>query len=112
MSTATRTIATSSSSGLRELSGTTTDRFCGRFGKPLGGSAAERARQTALLEFSYRNNSSSARENWKQQTDTPRNPVELTMAAALAAEAGSDDALAYIDQIRSYEPAEADAVLA
>jgi spermidine synthase len=76
------------------------------------GSPAERARQTALLDFYYRNNSTAARENWKQQTDTPRNPVELTMAAALAAEAGSEDALAYIDQIRSYEPAEADAVLA
>ena len=76
------------------------------------GSPIEKARQSAILDFYYRNNSAAARENWKQQTDAPRNPVELTMAAALAAETGSDDALPYIDQIRRYRPAEAEAVLA
>jgi spermidine synthase len=76
------------------------------------GAPTERARQTAILDFYYRNNWQAARDVWKQQTDGPRSPVELTMAAALAADAGTDDALAFIDQIRSYEPAEADAVLA
>ncbi len=75
------------------------------------GSPSERARQTAIEDFFVRDNSEAAREGWKSQTDGPRNPVETAMIALLRAEAGSDDALPFIEAIRSYEPAEADAIL-
>src|SRR3954464_8626925 len=76
------------------------------------GSPMELLRQTAIEDFYVRNNAAAAREQWKQQTDDPRNPVELVMLAALEASAGSDEALTYISEIRSYEPAEADTLLA
>jgi len=76
------------------------------------GSPIERERQTAIEDFYVRNNLAAARENWKQQTDGPRNPVELVMLAALEASAGSEDALKFINEIRGYEPAEADTLLA
>src|SRR5207247_5763825 len=44
------------------------------------------------------------------RTDGPRDPVELAMLAMLEATSGSDAALPYIDRIRTYEPAEADAI--
>lgn len=75
------------------------------------GSATERARQTAVEDF-YRNNVTDAQAHWKQQTEGPRNPVELAMLATIAADSGSDEALPYIEQIRRYEPAEADGILA
>ena len=79
---------------------------------PPAGSPIERSRQAAILDFYARNNVTAARERWKEQTDGPRNPVELSMVASLEAEAGSDGALPYIEQIRRYEPAEASAILA
>src|SRR5205085_5101209 len=46
------------------------------------------------------------------QTEGPRDPVELAMAADLEAEAGSETALPLIEQLRAYQPAEADTILA
>jgi len=79
---------------------------------PPAGSPGEQARQTAVLDLYLRNNIAAAREHWKEQTEGPRNPVELAMLAVLKADEKSDDALRYIDMIRNYEPAEADAILA
>jgi len=74
------------------------------------GTPAERARQQAIDAFYVRANGQAVRENWQQQTDGPRDPVELAMLAMLEATSGSDAARPYIDRIRSYEPAEADAI--
>jgi predicted membrane-bound spermidine synthase len=76
------------------------------------GTPIERARQSALQAFFGQQNSNLVRSNWQTQTDGPRDPVELAMLAILEAASGSDNALPYIERIRSYEPAEADAILA
>ena len=76
------------------------------------GTPAERARQEAIDAFYVRANAQVVRENWQQQIDGPRDPVELAMLAMLEATSGSDAALPYIDRIRGYEPAEADAIQA
>ena len=76
------------------------------------GTANERARQLALQAFYVQKNGAAVRSNWDAQSEGPRDPVELAMLATLEAAAGSDTALPYINQIRSYEPAEADAILA
>jgi hypothetical protein len=72
----------------------------------------EQARQAALRQYFHLNDPAGAREIWRQQTEPPRDPSELAMAADLEAEAGSDTALPLIDQLRAYRPAEADIVLA
>ncbi len=76
------------------------------------GSLMERARQEALRAFYDRHDLAAARDAWQRQTDEPSDPVELSMIAMLDAFAGSDAALPYIERVRSYEPAEADAILA
>ena len=76
------------------------------------GSDQERARQTAIEDYYVRNNATAARAAWQRQGDGPRDPVELAMVAGVEANAGLDTALPYIEQIRAYEPAEADAMLA
>lgn len=76
------------------------------------GTPAERARQEALAAFYVRSNAAEFRERWQSQTGGPRDPVELAMLAMFEATSGSDAARPYLDQIRSYEPAEADAILA
>jgi hypothetical protein len=49
---------------------------------------------------------------WRRLTEPARDPLELAMAADLEAEAGSDAALPLVEQLRTYQPAEADTVLA
>ena len=73
---------------------------------------AEQQRQAALRRYYQDNDSPGAREIWRQQTEPARDPLELAMAADLEAETGSDTALPLIDQLRGYQPAEADTVLA
>ena len=69
-------------------------------------------RQAALQRYYVDNDAAGARDLWRRQTDPPRDPLELAMAADLEAEAGSDTALPLIEQLRQYQPAEADTVLA
>jgi len=76
------------------------------------GAPPERARQQAIEAFFVQRNGTAVRENWQAQTEGPRDPVELAMLAMLEAASASDAALPYIDRVRSYEPAEADAILA
>ena len=45
-------------------------------------------------------------------SEPPRDPSELAMAADLEAEAGSEAALPLIEQLRAWQPAEADTILA
>ena len=72
----------------------------------------EQQRQAALRLYYEDNDAAGAREIWRQQTERARDPSELAMAADLEAETGSDTALPLIEQLRGYQPAEADTVLA
>jgi len=82
------------------------------------GTPAETARQRALEAFYVGNDAAAAREHWSVASGPgqggaaggPRDPVELAMLAMIEAASGSDSALPYIDRIRGYEPAEADAI--
>ena len=72
----------------------------------------EQQRQAAIRRFYLDKDTSGARELWRQQTEPPRDPIELAMAAEILADEGSDAALPVIEQLRVYQPAEADIVLA
>jgi len=72
----------------------------------------EVSRRSALQRYYLDNNATAAREIWHGQAEPSRDPLELAMAADLEAEAGSDMALPLIERLRSFQPAEADIVLA
>ena len=72
----------------------------------------EQMRQAALQRYYLGNDAAGAREMWRRLTEPARDPLELAMAADLEAEAGSDAALPLVEQLRTYQPAEADTVLA
>ena len=74
--------------------------------------ALEQEREAALRRYFEGNDPAGARELWHKQTEPPRDPSELAMAADIEAEAGSDAALPLIEQLRAYQPAEADTILA
>jgi spermidine synthase len=72
---------------------------------------AQRTRAYALVEFA------NARfpeviGQWRSQPREPRGPTELAVLAVSNAELAEDAALVYIDQLRAFEPVEADAILA
>jgi len=75
-------------------------------------SPEEQQRQAALRRFYQDKDTPGARELWRQQSEPPRDPIELAMAAEILAEDGSDAALPLIEQLRAYQPAEADIILA
>lgn len=72
----------------------------------------ELRRQQALRRYDLEHNDAGAREIWRTLTEPPRDPMELAMAADIEADAGADTALPLIEQLRAYQPAEADVVLA
>ncbi|HYM25922.1 MAG TPA: fused MFS/spermidine synthase [Vicinamibacterales bacterium] len=75
-------------------------------------SADEQLRRDALRRYYDLADIAGARELWKRQNGRPRDLNELAMAADIEADTGSDAAQPLIDQLRSYEPGEADTVLA
>jgi spermidine synthase len=72
----------------------------------------EQTRRSALQRYYQADDGAGAREMWRRLTEPARDPLEMAMAADLEAEAGSDTALPLIEQLRAYQPAEADTVLA
>jgi hypothetical protein len=54
----------------------------------------------------------AALQAWRAQNQEPVGPNELALAAEVFADAGEGQALAYIESLRAYQPAEADACLA
>jgi hypothetical protein len=78
----------------------------------VAGPPAEQSRQRALMQFYQVGDFGSARALWAQQSDPPRDPTELAMAANLEADAGSDAALPLIERMRAQSPVEADVTLA
>ena len=73
---------------------------------------SEQARQAALRQYFANDDPDGARAIWQGQSEPPRDPTELAMAADLEAQAGSDAALPLIDRLRAYQPGEADTILA
>jgi spermidine synthase len=72
----------------------------------------ELQRLEALRRYYGAGDVAGAWDLWRQQSEPPRDPSELAMAAELEAERGSDAALPLIERLRGYQPAEADTVLA
>ena len=81
-------------------------------GVEVSGLPDEQARQSALILYYRDADLAAARTAWLQQTRPASGPTELAMLSDLEAETGSDDALASIEQLRQYQPGEADAILA
>jgi spermidine synthase len=54
----------------------------------------------------------AALEAWRSQDKEPEGPNELALVAEVTADSGEDLAVRYIDVLRAYQPAEADACLA
>jgi spermidine synthase len=77
------------------------------------GPPAEQMRQQALIQYYQNDNRAAARELWQQQPEPPRDPTELAMLADISVSSGEEaQALAYIEHLRAFQPAEADALLA
>ena len=72
----------------------------------------EQRRQAALRRFYQDGDTAGARQLWRQQTDPPRNSIELAMAAEILADEGSEAALPLIEQLRPAHQTEADIVTA
>jgi spermidine synthase len=79
---------------------------------PADAPPGELARQRALIRFYEFNDRSGARGYWAEQSEPPRDVIELAMLADIEAESGAETALPYIEQLRAYQPAEADTILA
>jgi hypothetical protein len=54
----------------------------------------------------------AALQAWRAQDEEPVGPNEIALVAEVTADAGEERALAYIEALRGYQPAEADACLA
>jgi spermidine synthase len=54
----------------------------------------------------------AALQAWRGQDEEPQGPNELALVAEVTADAGEERALGYIEALRAYQPAEADACLA
>ena len=74
--------------------------------------AEEQRRQAALRRFYQDGDIAGARQLWRQQTDPPRNSIELAMAAEILADEGSEAALPLIEQLRRGHETEADIITA
>jgi spermidine synthase len=81
-------------------------------GVEVTGPPDEQARQSALILYYRDADVAAARSAWHQQTRPASGPTELAMLSDLEAETGSDNALSLIEQLRQYQPGEADAILA
>ena len=73
----------------------------------------EQLRQYAEREYAAERDSETVRALWRNVGNRrPRDPTELAMLADLESDEGKDEALAIVDELRRYEPAEADTMLA
>jgi hypothetical protein len=77
---------------------------------PFGSTDEEKSRHRAALLYAD-GHLAEALAEWRSHPWTPVNSAELTMIAECLADAGSDDAAVYAEQLRRWEPADADFVL-
>ena len=71
----------------------------------------QRHRGDALISF-MKGNLSDVLTAWQLQPRAPASPTELAVVATALADKGNDACLPYIDQLRRFQPGEADAILA
>jgi spermidine synthase len=72
----------------------------------------ERLRRDALRRYYESGDTPGARDAWRRQTSPPRDLNELAMVADVEADAGSDAAAPLVEQLRVFQPGEADTILA
>lgn len=77
--------------------------------KPYFG--AERAKRAEAQADYARGDFEAALTAWQAQPREPIGPVEVGVVAAVLANRGNDQALRYIEQLRGFQPVEADALL-
>jgi hypothetical protein len=73
--------------------------------------SAERRARTEAQSAYTRGDLEAALAAWRAQPREPIGPVEVAMVATAIANTGDDAALRYIDQLRGFQPVEADALL-
>ena len=79
----------------------------------MASTRGEQARQNALRQYYAEGNAVGAGDSWDSQSEPPRDPSELAMLADIKARVPDEQAaIPLIDQLRRYQPAEADIVLA
>ena len=80
---------------------------------PESPTATQEQRSRAVAQIQYlKGDFEAALTAWKAQPREPIGPMEIAVVAAALANRGDDAALRYIDQLRGFEPTEADALLA
>jgi spermidine synthase len=70
----------------------------------------QQRRATAQVNYAA-GNLSGALTQWREQEREPIGPTEIALVAEGMAEAGDEAALGYIEKLRAFQPAEADAIL-
>ncbi|MBN2495188.1 MAG: fused MFS/spermidine synthase [Deltaproteobacteria bacterium] len=83
-----------------------------RLSRRLGRPDPPARHRLAALRFYVQGQHAAALAAWRAQAREPASPTELVVVADSTAAAGDDSALAYIELLRAFQPAEADAVLA
>jgi hypothetical protein len=79
--------------------------------KPSSEMSADQHQRAAAQAAYSRGALKEALAAWRSQPREPHGPMELLMVAEALAHAGDDSALRYIDQLRSFEGVEADALV-
>jgi spermidine synthase len=74
--------------------------------------ASEATRQRAwAITHHLRGDSAAALQSWRAQASEPRTPLELALVGEGLAEAADERAVSYLEALRAFQPAEADALL-
>jgi spermidine synthase len=82
-----------------------------RVARPDASSPADRQRRAAAQADFIRGDLEATLREWRAQPREPIGPVELAVVAAATANQGDEAAMRYIDQLRTFQPVEADALL-
>jgi spermidine synthase len=72
----------------------------------------EQARQTAYLHYFQMNSADAARASWQRQSESARDLLDARVLASIEADSGSEAAMPWIERIRTFEPPEADSLVA
>jgi len=87
------------------------DSSAGEAPTPPKGAAPGLARRADAHALWTRRQRPAALQAWRAQGQEPVGPNELALVAEVLADAGEEQALRYIEALRAYQPAEADACL-
>ncbi len=81
-------------------------------GAPATAATVEDARRYAAHQSFMNGELRQVFDSWSQGPWTPAGPLELAMIGEALADAGSPTTLEFVEKLRPYQPAEADAILA